>query len=376
MVYKEEVGAFLTAIRNVESGSSDGNYHLRTPTTVGAYQFMQSQWEAMSGLAGMQGANVGDRFAQDAVATYWADRWHKRYGDWGLVAVAWGGGQDSADRVARRGFESSSVIRNENLRLYTEQVQAQQQKAMSKGQTGLPPGAERMIVEYGGPQGQWLNPVAGQTEYSNSFRVPRSNKLGIHGAIDVYAKAGTPIVSPITGKVMSAKTGGKGGHTVTVMGTDGIKYYFAHMESEARVQRGDQVNAGTHLGYVGASGNAAGTSPHLHFSMRDNKNRVINPYNYLKGSVEGGGAFRAISPETVRTDMKRSFGKLTEAAMETTSNSIAGGTRVDPRTLAPTDEDPQTYGDEYGNTSAPATIERQKEKGFFNRKNKPLERGQ
>ena len=364
MSRQEETGAFLAAVRKVESGSYEGNYHQRTEYTIGAYQFLTEQWEVMASLAGMHGARIGDSESQDLVATYWANRWHQRYGDWGLVAVAWGGGQDSADRIARRGFDTTSVIRNKELKLYTEAVQAEQQRAIEQGQTGLRPGAERMIVEYTGPGGRWIHPIAGKSEYSNSFRVPRDNKLGIHGAIDVYAARDTPIVSPVSGKVTSVRSGGKGGYTVTILGEDGHKYYFAHMNAQARVNRGDTINAGTHVGYVGNSGNAKGTTPHLHFSMRDSQGRVVNPYNYLKGSVEGGGAFRQISAETAQFEASRSFGDMTTAAMVATGDRIAGGVRTDPRTFGPE----ELESDEYGTTEP-------KKDGFFSRINKPLERG-
>ena len=341
MSQREEIGAFLAAIRNVEGGSYDGNYFKRTPDAVGAYQFMRRQWDQMASMAGMPNASIMDNQSQDLVAGYWANRWHQRYGDWGLVAAAWIGGQDSADRIALRGFENTSAINNEKIAQYVDQVLASRQDALESGQTRTPEGIERMLVEYTGPQGQWLHPIAGKAEYSNSFRTPRDSKTGIHGAIDVYAKKGTPIVSPVSGKVLSVRTGGKGGYTVTIMGNDGHKYYFAHMESEARVERGETINAGTHVGYVGNSGNAAGTSPHLHLSMRDSQNRIVNPFNYLKGSGAGGGAFQAVDPETVTIDTKRDFGDMTRAAMEATGRRIAGGERVDPRTLGFVEDEPE-----------------------------------
>ncbi len=341
MLQTQDIGSFLAAIRQTESGSFGGNYRLRTKNTMGAYQFIQSQWEEMANLAGMAGGSIADAHTQDLVATYWANRWHKRYGDWGLVAVAWIGGQDSADLIAKRGFENTSVIINPQIKSYVEAVAQAQEAAKSSGYTSLAPGAERMIVEYTGPQGQWLHPVAGASEYSNSFRVPRQNKLGIHGAIDVYAEAGTPIVSSVAGTVTAVRSGGIGGYTVTVQGDDGYKYYYAHMDSEARVVKGQQINVGTHLGYVGASGNAAGTSPHLHFKMSDSRGRTVNPFNFLKGSTAGGGAFRSVNAKTVQTDKREDFMAMTRAAMSAAGDRIAGGTRIDPRTLGQVEEEPE-----------------------------------
>jgi murein DD-endopeptidase MepM/ murein hydrolase activator NlpD len=45
-------------------------------------------------------------------------------------------------------------------------------------------------------------------------------------------------------------------------------YYYAHLDSYApNIATGDPVTTQTVLGYVGTTGNAAGTPPHLHFGV-------------------------------------------------------------------------------------------------------------
>ncbi len=59
-----------------------------------------------------------------------------------------------------------------------------------------------------------------------------------------------------------------GGNAVFVIGAGGRTYYYAHLDAYApELAVGDYVTPKTVLGYVGTSGNAAGTSPHLHFGM-------------------------------------------------------------------------------------------------------------
>jgi hypothetical protein len=56
--------------------------------------------------------------------------------------------------------------------------------------------------------------------------------------------------------------------TISVIGSGGRIYYYAHLDSYARgIEVGDPVTTRTVLGYVGTTGNALGTPPHLHFGV-------------------------------------------------------------------------------------------------------------
>ena len=53
-----------------------------------------------------------------------------------------------------------------------------------------------------------------------------------------------------------------------MIGAGGRVYYYAHLEAYApHLAEGDYVTTQTLLGYVGTTGNAAGTPPHLHFGV-------------------------------------------------------------------------------------------------------------
>jgi murein DD-endopeptidase MepM/ murein hydrolase activator NlpD len=76
-----------------------------------------------------------------------------------------------------------------------------------------------------------------------------------------------------------------GGRTVSVIGAGGRLYYYAHLDAYAPgLAVGESVTVDTLLGYVGTSGNARGTPPHLHFGVYT-VGGVINPLPLLRDSA-------------------------------------------------------------------------------------------
>ena len=63
----------------------------------------------------------------------------------------------------------------------------------------------------------------------------------------------------------------------------GYYHYYAHMESPPMVQPGQSITAGQLLGYLGDTGRAVGTPPHLHYQVSRRNDRgalqsFLNPY--------------------------------------------------------------------------------------------------
>lgn len=319
----------LAGVRKTESGSYRGRYGQTGPrvggdVTFGAYNVMRRYWGEWTSLAGIPGASMQSPEAQDIVAGYVISTYYERYGDWNLAAMAWYAGPEQVAKVVRRGYSGTDSIQNPKIREYVNNVAAAAEVAYRDPVQAYVSSTPRLKYAFATPVAGWIMPVAGASEYSNSFTVPRDNRYGIHGAIDVYAKTGTPIVAPVAGKVTSVQSGGKGGYTVSVLGDDGITYYFAHMDTEAVVGRGDKVRAGEHLGFVGSSGNAQGTSPHLHFSMKKNGN-PINPYTQLQKS-EQVGTWRSMDAEDAMVqEAPYSMRNTMNSWMQDLSYSVANG---------------------------------------------------
>lgn len=101
-----------------------------------------------------------------------------------------------------------------------------------------------------------------------------------HEGIDIFAPRGTAVLSTTRGIVINKDWNRLGGRIVTVLGPGGWYHYYAHLEDWAEPARGHWVEAGTVLGYVGNSGNAEGTSPHLHYGIYETGG-ARNPYPLL-----------------------------------------------------------------------------------------------
>jgi murein DD-endopeptidase MepM/ murein hydrolase activator NlpD len=76
--------------------------------------------------------------------------------------------------------------------------------------------------------------------------------------------AETRLVDPWVPKVNDPAT--RGGKYVSMLGDDGVRYYFAHLDSVA-VRPGDSVDAGERLGIMGQTGNARNSACHTHFGI-------------------------------------------------------------------------------------------------------------
>ena len=106
-----------------------------------------------------------------------------------------------------------------------------------------------------------------RSRITNTWGAPRGADRK-HQGQDLFAKRGTPIHSATEGYVWRIGENDLGGNTVWVIGAGGRVYYYAHLDRYAEnLKIGDAVTTDTVIGYVGNTGNAKGTPPHLHFGV-------------------------------------------------------------------------------------------------------------
>jgi murein DD-endopeptidase MepM/ murein hydrolase activator NlpD len=118
-------------------------------------------------------------------------------------------------------------------------------------------------------------------QVANTWHAARDGDR-LHEGQDIFAPRGTYVLSATEGYVVKIGEDNLGGHTVSVAGAGGRTYYYAHLEDYAPgLAEGDHVTTKTLLGFVGTSGNAAGTPPHLHFGVYESTHGAINPLPLL-----------------------------------------------------------------------------------------------
>ena len=121
-------------------------------------------------------------------------------------------------------------------------------------------------------------------EVADTWGAPRGTGRR-HEGQDIFAPKGTPILSATNGYIYKIGENNLGGQTVSVISSGGRVYYYAHLDRYAKgIEVGDRVNTRSVLGYVGTTGNAQGTPPHLHFGIYTFTG-AINPLPLLTDRV-------------------------------------------------------------------------------------------
>ncbi len=149
-------------------------------------------------------------------------------------------------------------------------------------------------------------PVVGTVRYSDTFGACRSGCSRTHEGEDLMAAKLTKLVATRDATVRwlkdTATPDGSQGNYVMLRDDDGWEYWYIHINNDSPgtddganpaewrfgpgIERGARVRAGQLVGYVGDSGNAEWTAPHVHFEIRRPDGSVINPNPSLRAAVK------------------------------------------------------------------------------------------
>jgi murein DD-endopeptidase MepM/ murein hydrolase activator NlpD len=135
----------------------------------------------------------------------------------------------------------------------------------------------------------YVFPVYGTVSFGDSFGAPRPDVPGgWHHGEDIFAPTGTPILAVADGTLYSIGWNDIGGYRLWLGDHAGNQFYYAHLSAYSPLAvEGKQVRAGDVIGFVGATGDADGGAPHLHFEIHPaalvglGYDGVVAPYPFL-----------------------------------------------------------------------------------------------
>jgi len=152
--------------------------------------------------------------------------------------------------------------------------------------TRLPPDIHPRLAE---TPGGYVFPVYGPSSYGDTFRAFRGDVAGgWHHGDDIFASLGAPVLAVTKGTVFSVGWNDIGGNRLWLRDEQGNQFYYAHLSAYTPLAVNNaHVSAGAVLGFVGNTGDAAGTPYHLHFEIHPvgllglGYDGVVDPTSYL-----------------------------------------------------------------------------------------------
>ncbi len=121
------------------------------------------------------------------------------------------------------------------------------------------------------PRKSWISSLFG-TRIS-----PFTGRKHFHLGIDVAGWKGTPIIAPAKGKVTLVKRWGSLGLMVRIKHNSTYTTEYGHL-LKAGVKKGQSVERGQVIGYMGDSGRSTGY--HVHYGLRRN-GKHVDPFPYM-----------------------------------------------------------------------------------------------
>ncbi|MEA2428858.1 MAG: peptidoglycan LD-endopeptidase LytH, partial [Thermoleophilaceae bacterium] len=147
----------------------------------------------------------------------------------------------------------------------------------AKAQRRKPPRTKRLLTSQG-----FVFPVYGKHNFTDTFGAARAD-TGFHEGNDIFATAGTPAVAVCDGSLNRVGTLPISGNRLWVKCKTGDSFFYAHLSAFATdSHNGAKVTSGQVVGFVGSTGDAEQTPPHLHFEVHPGDGKAVDPYPFLR----------------------------------------------------------------------------------------------
>ncbi|QDK77834.1 M23 family metallopeptidase [Spirosoma sp. KCTC 42546] len=127
-------------------------------------------------------------------------------------------------------------------------------------------------------------PVKGRDsrQISSYFGAVRDGGRRRHEGVDIFAPKGTPALASVAGIITGVGTNTLGGNVAFLTDNErNIRLYYAHLD-RWNVSNGQRVSAGDTVGFVGNTGNARTTGPHLHFGIYGMTDGATDPLPFIR----------------------------------------------------------------------------------------------
>lgn len=119
-------------------------------------------------------------------------------------------------------------------------------------------------------------PQAQPRSYSDTWGAPRNGGRS-HEGTDIFGQMGGAVFAVTDGVIEWTRRGSSAGLWLSLQGDDGDRYWYMHL-SDFVASAGQRVSAGEQIANNGNTGNARGSSPHIHFEYHPGGGRPVNPY--------------------------------------------------------------------------------------------------
>jgi len=157
----------------------------------------------------------------------------------------------------------------------------------------------------------------------STFGAPRDGGARDHHGIDIFASRGTVAVAAAEGRVARVETTPRGGNVVWLRDRRGYSLYYAHLDRQ-HVTEGDEVQPGDTIGFVGNTGNAITTPPHLHFGVYRRGEGPLDPWWFVHRPA--GEAPRLVADTTLLGTWTRT--RAAEVALRAAPDARADPARI------------------------------------------------
>ena len=182
-------------------------------------------------------------------------------------------------------------------------------------------------------QGGYVFPVFGPASFGDTFGAPRGDVSGgWHHGEDIFAPLGSPLLAVSDGTLFSVGWNTIGGWRLWLRDDQGNEFYYAHLSAYSSLAiDGQRVHAGDVVGFLGKTGDAERSVPHLHFEIHPvgllslGYDGAVAPYPFLLAWRRADDVSFATGRQFIRDGLPLSVPRAGAVLLEVSDISAQSG---------------------------------------------------